>query len=217
MNHLSQITKAVFIALLVPLWGQLNAAIPAPDWRGTQDTSYIEWTTFTKMGSPTLANGNTFTPSHGTGNMTIAQVIPGGAPPAMVTTGQLYTGGGTLDLLFSGSVGFNLATIHLQLEYDPAGPSLFSAPLLTSSTGSFSADYTGQEGSVFFWTWTFENPEFDNFSIALSTLAAHTAINGVSLDLSNSLQAIPEPSTYALLGCFGLLGLVAVRRFRQKA
>jgi hypothetical protein len=76
--------------------------------------------------------------------------------------------------------------------------------------GSASATPCGRTGTIFTATFTADNTGTQEFTYVGSSPNVLIPINGFEL-----LEAVPEPSTVALFSvAVGLIGLVAVRRFR---
>lgn len=129
----------------------------------------------------------------------------------ITSTGNFYLGVENTVSIASSSYDFNVGTVLLQ--FDGAVNGYTNVPVLVSGLNSYTADYVDTDNGI--WAWLFDTPSFDSFTIDVS-FGAHSAVSNFGLYVADSVQAVPEPSTYALLGCFGLLGLVAVRRFRRK-
>lgn len=216
-------TKSKFwaiAALMIITAVSASAALTPPAWSGGAGTAYSEWNGpygYTP-GTPLNVNDTLESNSGVSSTITIASL---GTPPsypspsAMITSsGSFYVGGytgNTIHIASPLSYGFQVATVLLQM--DGAITGYTQAPILINGSNSYTATHVDADNGI--WTWLFDEPTFDHFTIVTS-FNSHSTVTNFGLSVADSVQAVPEPSTYALLGCFGLLGLVAVRRFRRK-
>ncbi len=173
-----------------------------PLFRGEAGSKAAYWETFTV---PVGAPGNTAN----FGNDTTSTLTQGTAGAFITGTGNLYNMGAasTFTLNYSGAgpaglVVFQARTFGTELDY--------ASVQLNYSGGSLSAVRTendrlavgepGQPGSGSFvssaWQWDLSGANASSFSITFNAAEPSLSFDSATLDV----QAVPEPSTLALMG-----------------
>lgn len=115
----------------------------------------------------------------------------------------------TLNAAALNSVTFNSTTYYtLRLDVDAtAGASIsFTGSILDSSNSSIIGTFTSVSDST---------PTFGGTSVALRIGTGGNNVTSSVDNFSITTAAIPEPSTYAIFGSLGALGLAALRRPRR--
>jgi hypothetical protein len=180
---------------------------------------------FSNLGSSLGTSGASLSASFGAENTMI-----GRTPAALIQAdgqgnvgGEVYTGGVTSSFSISGVVTSNISTVYLQIKQDigagSAGnlagyftPNLAGGTLLDASAGAVFADGTINY-SVTTWTFAVDLSAGEQFTLNFNGAAfGHKAFDGIRIDTDGGIQAVPEPSTYAMLGLGLAVALWAARR-----
>ncbi|HLP02827.1 MAG TPA: PEP-CTERM sorting domain-containing protein [Opitutaceae bacterium] len=121
-------------------------------------------------------------------------------------TGTVYFGGGT-------SLTLTLPTqtwaFYFYIEPDPFSDVSFT---FTSGDNSFSEVVNGNSAAEYIGFYGLNGSTIDSINISADTGFAV----GEFAIASSFGGAVPEPSTYGLLGAAALCGLIAFRRFRRR-
>lgn len=226
-NKLQLLAAAALVSLLtLPATAQITA-VSDPLTLNVTDT--IQWTA--TPGSPganfdILSTGGLNTNVSHTGSGAFEVRTQGSSWFGCFLPGEtlLWNGGenGVLTIDPDGLIGG--AGLNIQANYFGSYTARISAfdsigGLLGSVTGSGFSSSNG-DGSALFLGFASTSVNVDKFSIELTAASngvpGDFAINGVML-ADSMVSAVPEPSTYGLIGAALAVGLVAFRRFRRKA
>jgi len=188
--------------------------------RTNEDIRYAVWDAYT-VNAGTISPGSTLT----------ADLSQSGVSNGSSVYGNYTPTGGTADDLFYASTGTTVWSLSFEapidmvtavLQIKMTGNSAYYSPLLNGGSATPEVTATGLTNefsgfSVIQWTW--QNLEIvagQTVTITFSNPAGqHTAVDTIALDVSSS--AVPEPSTWALLG-FGTIGaFIYARRVRRLA
>jgi hypothetical protein len=189
-----------------------------PAWRGSANSEYGLWETFsTPVGAPgNLANSGT-----------TGAVLTQSDPMAMSTSsGNIYGFLGLATFSLADSVSFELGNVLLQTR--TAGVELnLSQTLLnyTDDSGTHSIapvasgllDQSAQPGGTGysrFWQWDLTGLAITDYTVTFQASGQHLSFDAMTLDVANQFTAVPEPSPAALGVAAGLFLLVA--RFSRR-
>ncbi len=152
---------------------------------------------------------------------------PAGAiPPSLIqadgqgiSNGEFYTGGVTTSFSLLGEATSDISLVYLQIKQDltaaPNGGDLASYFTTITINGAAPLDAVAgdsfMDGTINFsittWTFVVDISAGEQFALNFSGgVGGHRAFDGIRIDTDGGIQAVPEPSTYALIG----LGIATV-------
>lgn len=207
------------------------------------NASWALWDVFPSGGmgafGPTAASFSGRSADAGTSGAALNGSFIGGGPGALLlpdgpgnANSLIYTGGASITFSLEAVTTTTLDTFVLQIKQngkngevmDSSGLTSYFSPKINgvafsnSIVGTAFADPISAETSdwvITTWTWSgLGLGSGDAFNLTFSGNFSHKAIDGIRIDSNGQLLAVPEPSTYALIG----LGLGAVLwSFRRRS
>lgn len=156
----------------------------------------------------------------------------GAVPPPLiqadgqgVSNGVFYTGGVTTSFSLLGEATSDISLVYLQIKQDlssaPGGGDLAGYFTNITLNGVIPLDAvagdTFADGSKNFsittWTFAVNISAGEQFALNFSGgVGGHRAFDGIRIDADGGIQAVPEPSTYAMFGLGLAVALWAARR-----
>lgn len=200
-------------------WDNFSAFTFANDLPGS--SSGITSAALTQSGSMTQTG-------QGAGLYNVLQSVP-----AASNGDVIFAGGNALNFSITGSTGFAIKGITLQIKraisqggfaanFTPTisinggGAIAFNYAVTTTGSGDTSSDGGLWSVTTFYWDASLvSNADVGNFTVSFPSTVMSRGVDTIALDVGSvAPQAVPEPATWVTLGIgLGFVLLVSRRRF----
>lgn len=188
-----------------------------PTFRGQASTEYALWENF----SVAYNGGNAPDQAGSTGNGTITQTTPGPGtegslgPFVIGGFGNIYSPDSVNTFRLDDTTPFTLGRVVFQVRNSTGTtPFDFESVRLQYDNGngaqSIYASRQDLGGNASAWDWNVSGLNISSYSIFFNASGTSLSLDAVALDT----QAVPEPSTWALVG-MGVAGILTLRRRRK--